>query len=431
MAKKNNSTMADDIRDVVNEVTKDWKKTIQAEERDPSSRSYRRSRMTREKTTGFKEAAEEIMEKAYLQVSEPLNPGGSRLHANARQIAYRARGHIQAATGKPLRMNYFTQTLLPDYLMDHNPDWAENVVWDARGHFNEPHDGQRFGIGHVEVRQYLEDIQDPKVIAAGFSQAHVAIIGPKGNYSGLLFIEKEGFDELILEDAQILDKYDLAYMSTKGMSVTAARLLADTICYEYDIPLLTLHDFDKTGFAIAGSIERDTRRYEFKNTFRRIDLGLTLADVKELGLECEYQFHPKGDKAAFKDNLRENGATEEDIEFMFRDFDDPNHRRCTRRVELNAMTSRQLINLIERKLRENKITKVIPDQKLLAQTYVAMERGRRLEEQMKIIEKISMKGFKVPRDLKRLVQKEQKKNPSLRWDAAIAAAIIRRKGGGR
>jgi hypothetical protein len=424
--------MAEDIRDAVNEVTKDWKKTIQAEERDPSSRSYRYSRMTREKTTGFKEAAWEIMEQAYLDASEPLNRGGPRLHANARQIAYAARGHIQAATGKPLRMNYFTQILLPDYLMEHSPDWAGNVVWDARGHFNEPHGGERFGLGHVEVRDYLERLHDPAIIEAGFSQAHVNIIGPKENYSGLLFIEKEGFDELIMEDAQILDRFDLAYMSTKGMSVTAARLLADTICYEYDIPLVTLHDFDKTGFSIAGSFERDTRRYEFQNKIQRIDLGLTLDDIKKMGLEgkCEYQFHQKGDESAFIDNLRENGATDEEIEFMFRDFNDPNHLRCTRRVELNAMKSRQIIHLIERKLRENKIGKIIPKQDLLAKTYIAMERGRRLEIAAKKIEKINMKGVKAPGNLNRLVAEELKKNPSIRWDAAIDA-IIRRKSDGR
>jgi hypothetical protein len=424
MAKKNNSTMADDIRYVANEVTKDWKKTIQAEERDPSSRSYRRSRMTREKRTGIKEAAEEIMEKAYLATSDPLNPGGPRLSANARQIAYAGRNHIQAATGKPLRMNYFTQILLPDYLTEHNPDWADRVVWDARGHFSEPHGGRRFGIGHVEVRQYLEDIHDPKIIEAGFSQAHVKIIGPSGNYNGLLFIEKEGFDELIVKEAKIPDEFDLAYMSTKGMTVTAARELADNICHHYDIPLLTLHDFDKSGFAIAGSFERDTRRYEFQNTFKRIDLGLTLDDVKELGLECEYQFHPKGDKSAFINNLRENGATEEEVEFMFRDFD---RHRSTRRVELNAMTSRQLVNLIERKLHEHKFTKIIPKQDLLAKTYIAMERGRRLEIEAKTIEKIDMKGFKAPKDLKRLIEAELKKNPSVRWDAAIAA-LIRQRG---
>jgi hypothetical protein len=41
-----------------------------------------------------------------------------------------------------------------------------------------------------------------------------------------------------------------------------------------------------------------------------------------------------------------------------------------------------------------------------------------------------MKGVKAPGNLNRLVAEELKKNPSIRWDAAIDA-IIRRKSDGR
>ena len=139
-------------------------------------------------------------------------------------------------------------------------------------------------------------------------------------------------------------------------------------------------------------------------------------------MEFEHQFHPKGDKSTLIDNLRENGATDEEIEFMFRDFD---RLRSTRRVELNAMTSPQFIAFIERKLREHGFKKIIPDQDLLAKTYVALERSRRLEIEAKKIEKINMKGIKAPGNLKRLVEEELKKNPSIRWDAAIAVVAKR------
>jgi DNA topoisomerase 6 subunit A-like protein len=414
-----NKNLATDIIDVVREGTKRWTRTIKAEERSPSSRSYRSVRMTREKTTGFKEAAAEFMEQAYLKASD-----NGKLPANARQIMYAARPHIQAATGRPLDAPYFTQTLLPDFMREHDVDW--DVVYDARGHFNEPHNGRRFGLGHLEVRQYIESLREPSIIDTGFSQASVKTIGPSGNYNGVLFIEKEGFDELI-KQTKIPERFDLAYMSTKGMSVTAARELADNICHDYDIPLLPLHDFDKTGFSIKATVSRDTRRYEFKNKIRTIDLGLTLADVKAEALAFEHQFHAKGDKSMFIENLRKNGATEEEIDFMFQDFD---RLRSTRRVELNAMTSPQFIAFLERKLREHGFTKIIPEQDLLAETYVAMERGRRLEIEAKKIEKINMKGFKAPGNLNRLVAEELKKNPGIRWDAAIQA-LVRRKGGGR
>src|SRR5690349_1587903 len=101
--------MAADILGVVREGTKKWTKTRKAEERNPASRSYRMSRMTREKGISIKEAAAQIIEAAFLQAS-----GGGRLPANARQVMYAARGHIQKVTGRQLESNYFTQTLLPD-----------------------------------------------------------------------------------------------------------------------------------------------------------------------------------------------------------------------------------------------------------------------------------------------------------------------------
>ena len=55
-------------------------------------------------------------------------------------MMYAARGKIQERTGKSLDDQYFTQTLLPDFMAE-NPsttaDWK--VVFDARGHLIEPH----------------------------------------------------------------------------------------------------------------------------------------------------------------------------------------------------------------------------------------------------------------------------------------------------
>ena len=145
--------------------------------------------------------------------------------------------------GKPLQSAYFTQTLLPNYIEEHGcHHWTP--AYDARGHFAEPHGGKRFGVGTLEVRDYLRGVRDPSFIDAALSAASISFYGPKHNFGALLFIEKEGFDPL-LKAAQIANRSDIAIMSTKGVSVTAARELADQICADHDIPLLTLHDFDK------------------------------------------------------------------------------------------------------------------------------------------------------------------------------------------
>lgn len=414
MTKKSDrpSDMANDIIGVVREGTKKWTKVKKTEERSPASRRYRYSRMTRERGVSLKEAAAQILPDAYAKVS-----GNGKLPANARQIMYAARGHIQKVTGQELNANYFTQTLLPDYLAETGVAW--NVVYDARGHFNEPHGGSGFGIGTLEVRTYLANFHDPSVVDASFSKTKVALSGPSGNFGAVLFIEKEGFDPH-LKAAKIANKFDLAIMSTKGMSVVAARALADEMCHDHNIPLLLLHDFDKAGFSIAGTIQRDTRRYEFQNSITTIDLGLSLEDVEAMGLESEYQHHKKGDKGALMANLRENGASEAEIAFMFQDFD---RLRSTRRVELNAMTSPQFIRFVERKLRENGVAKIVPNQDLLAEVFTSMEQGRRLERAFKNLKKTEMKDFKAPRDLQRRVRKLLKEQPALRWDDAVAELV--------
>jgi DNA topoisomerase VI subunit A len=89
-----------------------------------------------------------------------------------------------------------------------------------------------------------------------------------------LFIEKEGFLPL-LEEAQLAERYDLAVMSTKGMSVVAARELIDRLCsVNGQARLFIARDFDKPGFSIAATLTRDTRRYVFHNRINVVDLGL-------------------------------------------------------------------------------------------------------------------------------------------------------------
>ena len=64
---------------------------------------------------------------------------------------------------------------------------------------------------------------------AEFSDAKLSIIGPSGNIAGVLFCEKEGFNPLF-RAVNLANRYDLMIISTKGVSVTAARRLIDDIC---------------------------------------------------------------------------------------------------------------------------------------------------------------------------------------------------------
>jgi hypothetical protein len=115
------------------------------------------------------------MEQCYRAVSGPRG-----LPAKVRQIYYQARPKIMAMTyDKALDYNYFSQTLLPNYIEEHGcEDWK--VVYDARGHFEEPHTNRRIGCGTLEVDNYLAAMKEPGIIKPEFSDANVSIIGPDG-----------------------------------------------------------------------------------------------------------------------------------------------------------------------------------------------------------------------------------------------------------
>jgi hypothetical protein len=81
----------------------------------------------------IKEVAWETMPRAYLAASSD-----DTLPATARQVMYAARPEIQERTGKQLDDQYFSQTLLPDYMEEHGVDW--DVVFDDRGHFRNQED---------------------------------------------------------------------------------------------------------------------------------------------------------------------------------------------------------------------------------------------------------------------------------------------------
>jgi hypothetical protein len=284
------------------------------------------------------------------------------------------------------------------------------VVYDARGHFEEPHTNRRLGCGTIEVGNYLHAMKEPTVGAADFEDAAVNIIGPSGGYSAVMFCEKEGFSPLF-KAVNLANRYDLMIISTKGVSVTAARLLIDQVCGDRDLPLFVLHDFDLAGFMILGTLSRDTRRYQFSNAIEVIDLGLRLDDIT--GLEREPAAATKTSQSILRDQLAENGATDAEIAILLHE-----------RVELNALTSDALIEMIERKLKDYGLKKVIPDDDVLAEAYEKFHRSQELREEFKKMErKFKETEIEVPENLKDQVRTVLDEHEDLRWDDAIQIVL--------
>jgi hypothetical protein len=396
----------------IGSVTAKWEKQRKAEERRNKSQASRALVFRRMYRETVKDVAWEIMEWAYNKAR------GRYSVAAARQIMYAARPEILARTGEPdLDSQYFTQTLLPDYIEEHGCyDWK--VAYDARGNFHEPHTKRKVPLGTVEVRRYLGELggQTEDHGAGEFDTPDLfPTCGPTNRYQAVLFIEKEGFLPL-LREAKIAERYDIGIMSTKGLSVTAARELVDNVCGHFGIPLLVLHDFDKAGFSIVGTLQRDTRRYSFVNDCDVRDLGLRLTDAKEYDLQSETVFY-RGSAGKVRANLQENGATEEEVEFLCPKF----HNRGSR-IELNAFTCDQFVDWLEAKLRWHGVHKVVPDDDVLETAYrralqVSIVRNRIAEIESAAAEEAS--AAELPADLRDQVVKRLESDRAIPWDAAV------------
>jgi len=425
------------VRDVANAVTDKWAKQRRQEDRDASAEANRLARLIgkREEVT-IKDAAYAVMAQAYMDVSD-----NNILPANARQIMYAARPEIFKMTTRKKKMSdaYFTQTLLVDYMNEHPDECANwNVVWSDRGHFKEPHSNKLIGLGTLAIRDYIGKYAEPSFKEPGFKEAKIKTHGPRGRYCGLLYIEKEGFDPL-LDAAQISNKYDLAVFSCKGMSVTAARELVDRTCVEYELPLFIMHDLDISGFSIKTTLHTSNRRYtlETEKDIETVDIGLRLTDLEyfaehDESLEPEPVFFKVSDeeghehvaKETRRETLRNNGATEEEIAFLMADDVEGAGPNQGQRVELNAMTSRQFIDLIERKLAAHGVKKIVPEKGQLEKAYRLFVRNARVKEVVEAaIDAMTETPIEVPADLDEQVHEVLEEHPALSWDKAVRKVL--------
>ena len=391
---------ADDIKNGLTQNLANFTKQRKAEEKHVSATRWRVSRMTEVRGMFLTEAANKVMQDCYMKASD-----NNRLPATARQIFYVARPMIEQLTDKPLMYSYFSQTLLPNFVNENGKDW--DVVYDDRGHFGEPHTKRVIGLGTLNVRAYLSRVKPLKLDEADFAAASVETYGPEGCFGAVLYVEKEGFMPLF-ERVRLAQRYDMAIMSSKGMSVTAARELVDRICH-HDVPLLVLHDFDAAGIIIKDTLENDTRRYSYSSTPNVIDLGLNYGDIS--GLPSEPSDSNISDQRLSKAGLREDA-----IDFL-----------RSQRVELNAMPSRQLVDFVEGKLKQHGIQKVIADHTTLASTYQMFAASDRLSEAFdELKEKLEdddQETIKVPDDLEAQVGKLLIEKPDITWHQAVRLIV--------
>ena len=186
------------------------------------------------------------------------------LYYATRPLAY---AHNEWESGKTLKYDYFSQRLLTEYQEMHGP--IEGLWSDARGHLLEPHTGNSVALGTREVAAYTF---------------------PEYTFDKILYVEKEG--ELSkLKAAKVAERYDLAICSGKGQPTEAVRTLFER-AEGGDYQLFVFHDADLDGYDIARVMAEETRRMPGYSV-DVVDIGLTIEDAVEMGLEPEPFFRKK------------------------------------------------------------------------------------------------------------------------------------------
>lgn len=380
----------------------------------------------------IKAAAFKFMAEAYRQASEPYNT------ATARQVMYSLRPYVEKATGGKCWKNYgYFAKLLEKYQEEHDEETADwDVTYDARGHMQEPHTSVMFGIGTVETREYISgwmdgreaDALDIPQIAETFPTK-----GPAHRYAAAIFVEKEGFNTLI-QRSGIAQAYDAAFFSSKGQSTKATRQLVDSLS-QAGVKILVLHDFDRDGMRICHWLSHNSPKYTYETAPDVHDIGLRLPDINRLHLASEGVVYRQTKDP--KENLRDcDDITQAEIDFLVRGSNmNPKTKKLQwhgRRVELNAMTSKQFVSLIERNLVENGVKKVIPNRDTLKIAW------RRIQKIKVVNAAVAVAAIEIndddwacpaaPRDLATQVREMLSRKPLMPWDAALAQIAAKRGG---
>lgn len=301
-----------------------------------------------------------LLEAAYMDKSS-----GGTLPVNIRQLFYGVRpgllkaGWLMKEKGE---YKYFCRVAVA-HIEDAYPEW--DVVFDNRGAAHEPQTGKSVPLGTLSVRDYIDSWKD--TIDGSMSDLRFVRLfgtrGPTNRYRYALFLEKETFNTQIIASGMV-EKYDLMLMSTKGTSVVACRQLVQELSRN-GIQTLVARDFDLNGFNIAHTLGHDTDRFKYDGVPLVTDLGLRLEHIKEMGLDSEPVTYPTKDKPHA--HLLKYGATVAECDHL-----------CSkgkkgawegRRVEMDAMSSRQFLDWLEARLLENGVEKYIPDDDAILEGY--------------------------------------------------------------
>lgn len=249
---------------------------------------------------------------------------------NERQLFYALRPIVINEIGEELKISNF-KGIITDY---ENENGEIPLMYrEPRGSITHPHRNETITLGTLMVEEYKR---------------------PAWNFNKLVYIEKEGAQEALKQN-RWCERHDCAVMSSKGFSTRAARDLIDKLV-EHDEPVdvFCVTDADASGGMIYQTLQEETKARGARK-IKIVKLGLEPWEAVAMGLEVETVEQGKYPKPV-AEYIRERDRGWAWANWL-----------QTHRVELNAMTTPQLIEWLDEKMATFGSGKLIPPPHVLKQ----------------------------------------------------------------
>jgi hypothetical protein len=238
-----------------------------------------------------------------------------------------------------LEYDYFNNQIIPDYERKYGE--IEGLIRDARGHLHEAHT--------------VED--EAQEIGTEFVAEFEA---PDYYYDKVLYVEKHGIAQGLV-DQGVGRRYDMAVVASKGYGTEADRKLLQMFGEE-GYQVFILHDCDVDGFGILANLQDGNSRAAGLDG-AAIDLGMRLADARDLGLLGEEATRQKALSASIVTYLTaEEGGLFTGTQRNAKVWE-------YTRFELNEIPAAERLPFVERKLQGAGVgPKIIPPDDYLRHT---------------------------------------------------------------
>ncbi|MCX5804344.1 MAG: hypothetical protein NTU69_12600 [Proteobacteria bacterium] len=331
-----------ELVNLVENLVKDFLKKEQKEKREQKNSSCKRVNKT------------QLMRDHLLEAVDYCTDD-KKVPTKARQVFYALRKIINNLYGITLNgesgQGILTQVVLTDFYKKY--PWLEDLVFlERRGYYIDPVGWKEIPLGTQEINEFLDGMPkecSANIIGGEYRPAEISFDIPyELEISQVLFIEKQGFNE-IFKRSKIMEELRLGIISGQGYGTRALKRLIQ-IFINRGIVCYSLHDCDLSGYCIGNKLSKGSQTFE--DELDIIDIGLNYQDLVELGKDKIIDAEEYYSKKSYINVLKE--LSEDERNFFF--VKETGTQFKYRRVEINALTTPELIEFIKKKIKPKPIT---------------------------------------------------------------------------